>query len=481
MSVADLSRLDDMLESMRIAARIPGLAIAVVVGDETKYARGFGHCDLKATMPVTAETIYPIASTAKAFNATLLGMLADDRALAWDRPVQDYLPHFRLQDDFASSIVTIRDLLAMRTGLPLHEWVWVENPISRAELVERLRHLPLSAGVRERFQYSDLTPTVAGHVAETIAGESWEDLIRSRMLEPLGMLDTGFLVPATNHATLAYHESLDRSLLCTERKTADLIAPAGGSIHSTVNDMARWIAFNLNEGQAGDQRLISRETLRDVQSPCVLMGADPTAPSKLAGYAFGWCVDTYNGCTRISHTGHLYNVNSCVSLHPAERVGIVSFVNFASCRPAQLINEHAFDVVMGFQSRNSLAQKLAAYEQSISNTQRRNASVRRVADAKPSHPLSDYEGLFEHAGYGKIRIGCSNQMLALERNEMILPLEHWHYDAWVGAQTDCFEIHKAHAFDRASRLVFRTDQDGAIDTFIIQLEPAVEPIQFRRR
>lgn len=84
---------------------------------------------------MTSLTRYPIASTTKAMNATLLGMRVDEGKLKWDAPVQDYLPSFRLHDRALSHLVTIRDLVAMRTGLPAHDFVWLENAITRADLV----------------------------------------------------------------------------------------------------------------------------------------------------------------------------------------------------------------------------------------------------------------------------------------------------------------------------------------------------------
>src|SRR5688572_24947660 len=103
----NLDKLEAILEPALQAAKIPGAAIAVVVGDETLYAKGFGYRDLKTRKPVTPNTVYPIASTTKALNATLLGMLVDDGLIEWDAPVQRYLPQFRLRDATITSRVTV--------------------------------------------------------------------------------------------------------------------------------------------------------------------------------------------------------------------------------------------------------------------------------------------------------------------------------------------------------------------------------------
>src|SRR5687768_13880576 len=126
-----LESLDPLIERLRQAGRIPGLATAIVANGQMVFARGYGQRDEAARLPMTSATVYPIASTSKAINATLLGMLVDEGTLSWDTPVQTYLPSFRMIDALASAQVTLRDLVSMRTGLPRHDWVWIENPISR--------------------------------------------------------------------------------------------------------------------------------------------------------------------------------------------------------------------------------------------------------------------------------------------------------------------------------------------------------------
>jgi len=166
----NIEALDLIVPPVLRAARIPGAALAVVAEGETLFANGYGYRDLQQRLPLTGRTIFPIASTSKALNAVLIGMLVDEGRLAWDVPVQQYLPQFQLSDPLISAQVTLRDLLAMRTGLPRHDWVWLGHPMSRPSLVSRLRHLPLSAGFRERFQYSNISATSAGHIAEVVTG-----------------------------------------------------------------------------------------------------------------------------------------------------------------------------------------------------------------------------------------------------------------------------------------------------------------------
>jgi CubicO group peptidase (beta-lactamase class C family) len=348
-------------------------------------------------------------------------------------------------------------------------------------MVECLAHLPLSAGFRERFQYNNLSAAAAGYIAEVVTGQSWNDLVRERILEPLCMNNTRFSLPPTGNATLSYHESHDRRLVVTRRLETGPIGPAGGCIHSTVDDMTRWMAFNLSGGKVAGRQLIEPGTLREIQSPCMVMGGDTASPSPKAAYGLGWFVDTYNGRSRVSHTGWLHDVNGCLTLFPDEGLGIVSFINFASSRIAQLINQCAFDLLMDLVPVQTLKDALAKYEKNVEDTRRRNKSVRRIENAVPSHPLTAYAGSYQHAGYGKVEIVLNGQVLSFVRNSLVLPMEHWHYDAWVIAENDLFEIHKQQPFERANRILFETSADGEIIAFSMQVEPTVAPMRFTKQ
>jgi CubicO group peptidase (beta-lactamase class C family) len=480
MFLQNLDDLDSIVQPLLRAGRVPGAAIAVVNRDRMVFAKGYGYRDVEAKLSVTSETVYPIASTTKAMNATLIGMLVDEGKLAWDTPVQEYLPRFRVGESLISSQVTLRDLLAMRTGLPRHDWLWIEQAIDRPALVERLRYLELSAGFREKFQYNNMTASTAGHIAEIVTGRSWESLVRERILGPLGMSRTTFTLPATGNVTRSYHENSQREVVLTKRLASEVTAPSGGAVHSTVEDMARWLMFNLSGGRAPEGQLIEPKTLKELLSPHWAARTDPSCPSPNAAYAMGWYVDAYNGRNRLLHGGYLHDVSSEVSLFPDDAIGIVSFTNFGPPGLSRTINQYAFDALMGFKPVQSVEDKLAEYEKKVRETRERNAAVRRVPNTSPSHPLADYTGVYNHRGYGEIEIRRNAEELVFRRGALEVALQHWHYDAWIAKDMGIFPLHSQHAFEPASRLVFETSADGEIAALSIRLEPAVSPIRFEK-
>jgi CubicO group peptidase (beta-lactamase class C family) len=478
MLLQNLQDLDGVVEAILRDARIPGAALSIVVGDEVVFAKGYGYCDVELRLPMRPTTLYPIASTTKAINATLLGMLVDEGHLGWDVPVQSYLPTFRLGDPIVSAQVTVRDLITMRTGLPRHDWLWIDNSTNRGDLVERLRYLELSSGLRERYQYNNLTVTASGYLAEQVTGRSWEDLVRERILEPLGMLDSTCVLPPADKVTRSYHENASREIILTRPLSAEVTAPSGGALYSTIVDMSRWLTFNIQGGKIKGRQLVQSRTLSEIHSPQMVIGTGLTGQSPDATYAMGWIVDTYNGHARLSHGGCLNDVNSEVTVFPQHNLGFVSFCNLNGPVLPRLLTQHAFGLLMDVPAGETVQDRLEIYERQIEEVRLRAHAVPRVKNTAPSHSLDAYVGMYTHPGYGEIKIHLDGKELVLRRRRVVLPLQHWHFDAWVARDNDSFPIHYEHAFDRTSRLLFETNADGQIGSLYVRLEPAVAPIRF---
>lgn len=135
--------------------KVPGIGIAVIKDDKVVLARGYGFRDVEKKLPVDSETIFAIGSSSKAFASMAVGQLVDQGKLDWDKPVRDYMPDFKLWDNFASERMSPRDLLCHRSGLPRHDAMWYNSPLSRKEIYERLRYLEPNKDFRTNFQYQN--------------------------------------------------------------------------------------------------------------------------------------------------------------------------------------------------------------------------------------------------------------------------------------------------------------------------------------
>ena len=190
-----MSRFDNYNQYVQEAMQswnCPGVAIAVVKGDEVIHQSVFGFRDVENQLPLTADTRFAMASVTKSFTAMSVAQLIDDGKLEWDKPVKEYIPEFVLDDPYVTQHVTVRDMLSHRTGLPRHDFSAWRLDIPRAEFVKRMKHLKFSATFRERFQYNNLMYYVIPYLVEKIAGQKWEAVMQQRVFSPLKMTASNF-------------------------------------------------------------------------------------------------------------------------------------------------------------------------------------------------------------------------------------------------------------------------------------------------
>ncbi|MCP5107969.1 MAG: beta-lactamase family protein, partial [bacterium] len=138
--------LPGYIEESMVEWGVPGLAVAVVREGEVIYKEGFGYRDVEKKRPVTPGTLFAIGSCTKGFTAAAVALLVDEKKLEWHTPVIEYLPDFRLYDDYATLHTTPCDLLCHRTGLPRYDILVFLSHRHRDDIYKRLRYLQPSTG-----------------------------------------------------------------------------------------------------------------------------------------------------------------------------------------------------------------------------------------------------------------------------------------------------------------------------------------------
>ena len=209
--------------------------------------------NVEENLPVTPNTIFAIGSSSKAFTATSAAIAVEDGKLEWDKPVREYLPTFKMKDDFASERMTLRDLLCHRSGLPRHDLSWYNTPATREQIIDRVRYLEPTSDFRTNFQYQNLMYMTAGYLAGLVDGTTWEELVRERIFKPLGMTHSQFSVEdsqKSDNYALPYNEKDDK-VKKIEFRNIDTVGPAG-SINSNVVDMIEWVRLQLKKGKVGE-------------------------------------------------------------------------------------------------------------------------------------------------------------------------------------------------------------------------------------
>jgi len=458
--------------------RVPGLAIAVVGGGRTLLAEGFGLRDVRRRLPMTPQTAMPIASVTKAFTATALGILVDEKRMDWGAPVREYLPTFRLHDSVATERLTVRDLLCHRSGLPRHDSAWYRAPLSRQEMFRRLQYLPPSRDLRSAWQYQNLMYMVAGLVLQEVSGHTWEDFVRSRLLGPLGMRRSSVTVDALKQSddyALPY-VSRGRGVAAVPFYEQGAIAPAGG-INSCVSDLAHWMTMNLAGGTFGKRRIVSRKTLREIHSPVAVVPFEQLWPEVLQPtYALGWGVQPYRGRLTVSHGGSIDGFATELTLLPSEKLGVVVLTNMYTQPAKNAVTYAVLDRLLG----EKPGRWLSRFRDEFQRQKRRSASQRRktAGGTKPrgravrARPAAEYVGDYRHEGYGTLRVErAGGRGLRVLWKGSVCPLKH--------LRADVFRFDFPRRGDQQI-VSFRADAEGRVDRLTVPFDPLVEPILFLR-
>jgi CubicO group peptidase (beta-lactamase class C family) len=436
----ELRDLDRWIAEAMRDWQVPGLAVAVVHGDSTVFARGYGVRALGRDEPVTTRTLFANASTTKAFTSLAVGLMVDEGKLAWDDRVADRLPELLLRDPYPSRELTIRDLLSHRVGFGDPSFLWYGVDLDERELFRRVRFVEPASSFRSRYAYNNVTYAAAGVIAGRAHGAGWDALVRERILFPLGMTATvtqGRDLPADVDLALPHDRVRDSlRVIPGVGMLVDPIAPAG-AMYSNVEDMARWLRYLLRDG---DSTLVAAAILAELFRPQTLIPVSsfyPTAQRtrpRFTAYGMGWFLQDYRGEFVAFHTGSIDGYVAIVGLLPDRDVGVVVFANRDHAELRHAIMWRVFDAYLGAEPHDWSADLKALYD-SLDARQaaaRAEREARRVRDTRPSLPLADYAGVYADSAFGAVTVSLADGALRLARSPFLTgTLEHWHYDTFV--------------------------------------------------
>jgi CubicO group peptidase (beta-lactamase class C family) len=474
-----LEGLDGYIEEAMKRWRIPGLAIGIVKDDHLVFAKGFGVRELGKPEKVTERTFFAMASQSKAFTATALGLLIDKKKLRWDDPVTKYLPCLQMHDPYVTRELTVRDLLCHRCGLGTWQGdlVWYGSDLSRKEVLERVRYLEPEFSFRSRFGYCNLMFAAAGDIIPAITGTSWDDFLKRRFFEPMGMSRTNTDVRAMERLddVARPHTLVKGKVVPVAYRLTPGSAPAG-AINSCVKDWARWIRLQLNHGTLEGRRLVPAEIIRETWTPQTLVNARPEGDRlNFSAYGLGWALREYEGRFVISHSGGLDGMLSLSVLVPEERLGVVVLTNYDEQEFYAALPYHVIDAYLNL-SHNDREGRLLKARQEKDRREREQEEKGKPQDGKgPSLDPAGYAGVYHHPVLGRATISLEDGRLhiRIERNEGLKgELKHWQFDT--------FRVEWADPYLRASLIPFRLNESGRADEFRMKVRPDfVDPMEYR--
>src|SRR5438105_6420432 len=185
-----LAGFDAFMEKTLKDWNAPGIGVGVVVGDKLVFAKGYGYRDYEKKLPVTPQTMFTIASNTKLFTAVAAGFLVEEGKLTWDRPIRESVPTIEFYDSALNNTVTLRDMLAHRTGITRHDSIWYKSNYTTKELFERLRYLEPKQQPRQLFLYNNMMYAGVGYTIQLQSGKTWAEFVHEKILQPLRMSHT---------------------------------------------------------------------------------------------------------------------------------------------------------------------------------------------------------------------------------------------------------------------------------------------------
>ena len=392
---------------------VPGMAVAVVAEGEVVYAKGFGVRHLDTKEPVTADTLFGIASNTKAFTSAALAMLVDQGKLNWDDKVIDHLPEFRLYDAYATREMTIRDLLSHRSGLGLGQgdlMIWPDTDKSVDDIIQSLQHLKPQSSFRSTYAYNNLMFVTAGEVVARVSGMSWQDFIEQKMLTPLGMEQSraGFSrIDEDNNNYATGHIPFNGKLNPFFVNYLEDFRGAG-AIASNVKEMSLWLNTQLNAGvMANGETLFSAKQQEQMWLPhinrAVSKAAFAATRQQFSGYGLGWSIVDYHGYKRVGHGGGILGMVSQVSLLPEKKLGVVVLSNQQAFAALSAVTEEIFEQALELEDQDYV-ERFA--ERHFKNKEQAyaNAKPGLVEDYQSALPPIYYTGTLHDAWYGDVVI-----------------------------------------------------------------------------
>jgi len=417
---------------------VPGLSIAIVHDDKVVFAKGFGSREVGKPEMVDADTVFQLASISKSVSSTVVAALVSEGKVGWDSRISQLDPGFQMNDPWVTRELTIRDLLAHRSGLPEHAGDLLEDiGYDRAQVLYRLRYQKPDSSFRSEYAYTNFGFSEGAIAAARSCNAGWEDLSEAKLFQPLGMTSTSARYAdfwgRTNKAV--GHVLVDGAWVHHNQRNPDAQSPAGG-VSSSANDMARWMRLQIAAGKYDGKQIISAAALEETHHPQILTHFSP-ANGLPDFYGLGLNVNyDQAGLLHLGHSGAFaMGAATTVSMVPAKSVGICVLTNAYPIGVAGSLATTFTDLVLyGETSRDwfALFKQLFSDPAALGISQGYDYS-RAPASATAALKNGAYAGRYVNDFFGELEIIDKDGDLAMVigPRKMTFPMKHYERDIFT--------------------------------------------------
>ncbi len=412
------------------ALQVPGAVVVVATQESDPVILTHGVRCVGEADPVTAQTSFSLGSLTKAFTATTAAVLVGEGRLQWDTRVQALVPELELADPVATERVTLRDLLAHRSGLGAHDIVWINVDAGPGWILPRLAALDSAAEFRERFVYSSLGYILAGEAIGRAAGSTWREAVAQRLLEPLGMTSTAVGPPPARAQACCGHVREADEVRVLDPVAIGVGAPGMG-LHSTAVDVARWLEVLLGRGTVDGTLIVDEKALAETWTP---QAAIRSPRGEVRAYGLGWHVSTWRGRRQLFHGGGGIGFTSVARVFPEEGVAIAVLANSAVTALPDIVGERAAELILEEPGRRDLlatAEAMTARIEAIRAAAAEALRNTKDPDAQPTLETAAYAGCYENVPFGGLDVRVTSEGLGARFHGLELAMEHLHDDVFL--------------------------------------------------
>jgi CubicO group peptidase (beta-lactamase class C family) len=482
----ELPKADQYMQQLMTEWQIAGSAVSIVYKDKVIFSKGYGYHDVAGKLPVTTKTMFGIASNTKLFTSMAAAMLHEEKKLDLDKPVRTYMPELHFSTGELDEKLTLRDMLSHRSGVPRWDGVWAGSGYSLQEILDRLQYMKPTLGFREGYLYNNNMYAAAGAVTAKVNGTTWEQLIQTKLFDPLEMKQSTFSFEEASRKGEFAKDYLiskaDNKLKEYEPDThCSCWAPAA-NIVSNVEELSNWMIAQLNGGKFKGKQVIQPKAIAETMKPNNIASKEMIYDEVFFGlYGMGRITTDYKGHVLVTHGGVISGYRSTVAMLPKDSIAIIVLTNTAQGSP--MANAAVFGIadrllLLDESPWTTKIKKEITKQETKRGRELDSLKTLKVKDTTPSHALADYVGSYEHKAYDKIIITLEGDHLRMQHRMWNEKLEHFHYDQFWTTDHPDFLINYSL---RVYKLHFMTNEAGKLDKIKTRIDgdPEVEFVRVK--
>jgi len=318
------------------------LGVGIVVGVIDAKGRriiAYGSLAKDDKRPLNGDTVFEIGSITKVFTALALMDMVLKGEVSLADPVSKYLPAEVKVPERNGKKITLQDLATQSSGLPVGEPSNFDRSnifggYSKQQFYEYLSGYKLTRDPGSLFEYSNIGVSLLGHALSLRDGKDYDGMVRARILEPLGLNDTGIRLSPEMKARLAPGHGFDRNPMPNLDASIREVMDGGGGLKSSVNDLLTFLAANLGYVKTPlAQAMAAQLSIR--------RSTEPSLPGMEIAYV--WVIQTKNGKSIIWHNGSSPGYRAYIGFDPKSRAGVVVLSNWFTRTLTDDIGRHLLD------------------------------------------------------------------------------------------------------------------------------------------